>query len=97
MWVSLCLKFRTDLEKQEDQFKWFMGLATAIVAKYIMIRAYNYLLFKKALIDMKGLPQDQKKVIWETAKDFAGGKLNKKELIEFCECLYLFEYILNLK
>jgi len=80
----------------QDQPAWMMGLATATVAKYIMIRAYNRMVLEKKLPAMESLPVDRKEVLWDTAKDFATGRLTKQELVEFCRCLYVFDYFLNL-
>jgi hypothetical protein len=96
MWMDLCKKYRIDFEKQADQPAWLRGVIGVPVARYIMLRCYNYLISNKTITPMEQLPVDEKNNIWETAKDIANGKLTKNELIDFCRCLYAFEYILNL-
>jgi len=95
-WMGLCMKYRSDFENQKDQVVWLKAIASSSVARSIMLMSYNFLVYKKVITIMEDLPVDQKENIWETAKDIADGKLMKNELIDFCRCLYGFEYVLNL-
>lgn len=49
----------------------------------------------RRLVEMESLPVDRKEFLWEMAKELSQERLTKKDLIEFCKCLYVFDYFLT--
>ena len=70
-------------------------LVTGNGLKGIFLSVYNTLIISKKIIAIELLPVDQKKELWEGAKEFADNRLNNEDCIKFSKCLYVLEYFLN--
>lgn len=63
----------------------------------ILLCCYRCLVRTKRIRPIEELPQEQKKIAWQTAKDIAQNRLGRKALIEVVQALLTIEYFLNLE
>ena|ERR1700749_2645065 len=61
----------------------------------ILNYAYKSLVSHRLADPIESFPIDQKKYLWETAKEFSLGRLNQEKTIELAKALYTLEYFLN--
>lgn len=80
---------------QNDNVAWMNVFITSEAIKTIMETAYRVLTREKKVVEIENMAQSDKKTLWETANDFAKGKLAKDELIRVCKGLVALEYLLQ--
>lgn len=69
-------------------------MVTATTPRTILNLVYNYLVRDGKITALENLTLDEKRMSWETAKDFAKGRLNETELIEVVKSLHALEFLL---
>lgn len=93
-WIEIGKKQAIDFMNNNVAF--MEVLITCVVPIKLMLLCYRSLVIKKAIKELESLPVNQKNTIWEQAKEFSNGRLNKDQLIDLCRSLYTLEYLLNL-
>lgn len=72
-------------------------LATSDAPRHILRYAYESLVRQHKIIAIEDMLIEEKTIAWKTAKDVAGERLNKTELIHLVKALIAIEYFLSLK
>lgn len=62
--------------------------------RHIMEMVYHVLVGHKKIKALEELPQEDKAMSWETANDFAKGRMDKEGVVELVKCLHALEYYL---
>lgn len=94
LYLDLGKMYAEDFEK--DNIMFMSGLIGIERAQDILCGCYHFLCSVNKLTDLELLPIEGKKIIWETAKEMADGRLkNNDQMIKLCKCLYALEYLLN--
>jgi hypothetical protein len=93
--IDLGKMYAADFEK--DNILFCKGLPGAPVAMYILSICYEIFINKDKMKRLEDLPDEEKKIVWETAKEFSAGRItNNEKMKRLCKCLYSLEYILNI-
>lgn len=96
MFVEIGKMFAVDFEKNNVGF--CKGLPAAKVAMSILESCYNIFLYQKKIKKIEDLPENEKQIIWETAKELSNGRLqNNEQMKTLCRALYSLEYLLSIK
>lgn len=96
MFVELGEMFADDFEK--DNVAFCNGLTAGKVAMSVLESCYKVLVSKKKIKKIEDLPRNEREIIWNTAKEFANGRLkNNEQMITLCKSIYAVEYFLTLK
>lgn len=56
---------------------------------------YNILVRSNKILPIDKMPQMDKESVWNTAREFSKGRLNKEGLIKMCKGLVVLEYFLT--
>ena len=70
-------------------------LVTGDCSRHILNSVYRILVGQRKIPELEKMSVDEKKIIWETAKEFSKDRLDKEKLIELAKSLYVLEYLLN--
>ncbi len=70
-------------------------LVTCYSIRNLMVSSYKALVSQRALIPIEWMRDEDKNILWESAKEFAKGRLDKKSAIDLCTALYALEFYLN--
>lgn len=88
-------KLQADLF-MDDNERYMRCLPVLKVPKDILSGCYEILVEQNKLIRIEDIPTKDKNNIFETAKEFANGRIkNKESIIQLCKCLYCLEFLLS--
>lgn len=80
---------------QNDNSAWMECLVTCDCTKSIMELGYNILVRQNKIIPIEKMYQTDKENIWNAAREFSRGRLNKQGLIKMSKGLVVLEYLLT--
>ena len=93
MWVALG-KQQLDIFQQNSE-AYFELLVTALTQRTILSMFYFVSVRGKRLMAIELLPESDKRDLWESAKEVAGGRLDHYQTIELSKCLYTIQCFLK--
>lgn len=70
-------------------------LVTCYSIRDLMVSSYKALVAYRALIPIEWMRDEEKNTLWESAKEFSKGRLDKKSGQDLCMALYALEFYLN--
>ncbi len=79
---------------QNDNINWMETLITCECTKSIMEIGYNVLVRQKVITPIEDMAQEDKLKLWESAKEFANGRLDQKQLVRVAKSLLTLESLL---
>lgn len=74
---------------------YFELLVTGLNQRVIMTMFYSVCVRFKLLMPIEMLPDSDKRDLWESTKDIAGGRLDNYQCIELSKCLYTIQRFLT--
>jgi hypothetical protein len=80
---------------QNNNVAWMECLITCDCTKSIMELGYNILVRKGKIIPIEKMTQAEKENIWNSAREFSKGRLDKEGLIKVAKGLVTLEYLLT--
>lgn len=93
-WLELGKKQAQEFDK--NNFAYMEILVTCDCSRSIMSVCHSVLVKRNIFPVLEFMCEEDKRTAWETAKEFARGRLNNEKLIELCKALLSLEYFLNL-
>lgn len=79
----------------DDNEGYIECLITLAVPIKIMMLCYHGLIYEKSLVPINKLSDEERSKLWEEAKVYAKGRLDKNQLINLCCALHCLKSILN--
>lgn len=81
---------------EKDNVGYMKSIPFVQTPQSILLGCYEILVRQVKVKKIEELSEVDQRNIWDTAKEFAAGRLNKEELIRLSKCLYALEYILTM-
>ncbi len=78
-----------------DNIGYVNSIITCKVPRQILLDCYSVLTRSGILKPIEDMPKEEKRNVWETAKEFAKDRLDKDQLIELVKALISLEYFLQ--
>lgn len=88
--IKILFFYISEFEKDNSFFIECLIKFSAV--RKIMVMGYFRLLKDGKIVPIENLHNDEKISFWNDAKEFAAGRLDNDQCIEFTKCLYTLKY-----